>query len=315
MGHVWRIPDTIKVTTATLSARLSNPLRRRIRSCFVACGGVRDAVRALVGRNSDAGREQLQKESYKRPNDCEGAVSNFDVPDTAVNVSRVDAVDGDVSVLFRVHEAGVQFGEPALEVELIVVVQLDALASVAVEIGQIVYAEVGHARSGADDSGSFSHSQRRQQAEGEQHMRNEVDLMNKLEAVFGSQILQQTTRIVSHAGIVAEDIQGTASVEPALGKGLDGLEFAHVDFPPFDLALLVPSGFGGRSAVFRNFRRVFLLGTDARSQDQVGAAFGEEQRRLLANATVGAGNDDPFAAEVFDGHILFSESLAVGALQ
>lgn len=155
MRHVSRFPNTVEIAASTLATSLSDALNLRIRAGVWAGGRVYDAVRALLGVDRQKASKELQDVAQNHADPAKEALASFEGPDATVDVTGVHTVDGDVLVLLRLHKAGVQLREPALEVKFVVVVHLNALAAFAVEIVQIVHAKVCHARSRADDSGSF----------------------------------------------------------------------------------------------------------------------------------------------------------------
>lgn len=267
----------------------------------------------MLGIDGEEGGEHLEKEARNGAKDGQGALANVKGPDARVDVARVHAVDGDVPVLFRPHQALVQLREPDLEVELVVVVEADALAALAVEISQVILAEVRHARGGAHDARRIGAGERRQQAHGEERVRGKVDLVHELEAVLGLEQPAQTARVGAHAGVVAQDVERTARVKPARRDGLDRAQLAHVNLPPLNDALFVAGRVGEAPALLDDGGRVLLVGADARGEHHVGAAAGEEVDGLLTDAVVAAGDEDPFAGQVLDGDVCLGEFLVVNA--
>ncbi|KAH8710631.1 hypothetical protein HC256_007466 [Beauveria bassiana] len=314
MRHIPRLPDAVKVAPAALAALFPDALRTRIRPAVDARGRVDDAVRALLGANGKQVRKELQHKTNNDADPAEEAVAALEGPDAAVDVARVHAVDGDVAVLFRLQQPRVHLGQPALKVELVVIIHLHALAARAVEVVEVVDANVRHARGGADDARRLGARQRRQQPQRQQHVRQEIDLVHELEAVLAARVLGEAARVGAHAGIVAENVERAARVQPAPRKRVDALQPAHVNLPPLDAALVVAGRPRDRLAVVRDRTRVLLGRADAAGKHQVGAALGKVQRRLLADAAVGARDDDPAAAQVLGRNVLLGERLAGGAL-
>lgn len=122
--------------------------------------------------------------------------------------------------------------------------------------------------------------------------------MNDLEAVSRPEHLLPT-RTRAHACIITEYIQRSTSIQPPLSKSLNTSNTPTVELPPLDRRSLMSrrsrldQAFYHHVLGMRLSRRWVSTG-----KDEVGAPFGELQRRFSSYAIVAPRYDDPFAGEI-----------------
>lgn len=211
MRHRFLFPNPAEVPSSPLSTVQANTLHLRIRTRRQTRSGMQQTQTTLLRGDSQKVTHRLQ---HGRDDRREERIA-VHIPDATVHVARVHAVDGDVLVLWVQEESALQFREPDLEVELVVLVELDAFtdegALASVEIAQVEFAQVVEAGCCTDDAGRWRFCERGEEAQRDQDVREEVDLVDDFETVFGLE------DVVAAGGgadscVVAEDVQCSACV-------------------------------------------------------------------------------------------------------
>jgi len=132
--HGDLFPDSVEVASTTLATAGTDALDGRVGTGVQAGRGVLNAVAALLSGDTDEAGEPAEEGLDEDLDESEGPLADLEVPDTGVDEARVDTVDGDVLELLVAEQALVHLGNPDLEVELVVGVELDELASAAVPV-------------------------------------------------------------------------------------------------------------------------------------------------------------------------------------
>lgn len=160
MRHTFFLPDSVEIPT-TISCR-SSPLHRPRRrgTRFRSGRNVYQSHTSLLRINTEESREH-RKEPDKEPSKPK---LTLNLPDTCRDEARVEAVYSNVLVLLMLQESALQFVEPYLEVQLVVLIILHALRACStrdpVEVGNIEVAQVVEARCRADHPRLLGFSQR-----------------------------------------------------------------------------------------------------------------------------------------------------------
>ncbi len=122
-------------------------------------------------------------------------------------------MDDDVCVFRVASEMALEFCEPGLEVELVV-----RIRSVSTSVGvlEIEGPKVLHIGCGAEDTWGCGFGKSGEKGECHDDVGEEVYLVDEFKPIFGDDYFVDDA---GDAGVVAEDVEGPASLEPSFGKG------------------------------------------------------------------------------------------------
>lgn len=121
--------------------------------------------------------------------------------------------------------------------------------------------------------------------------------MNKVESIVRYNL---AGRCRADPGVIAQDIELSASIQPAFRKRSHTSQTTHIDFPPFDLGVELSRCFGGCFAFVDNGCGGWLTWwwVWSTSQDDVCAPGCESKSGFTTDTTVAASDDNPFSNEI-----------------
>lgn len=144
MRHRFLLPYPIKIPPSSLPSRIFPSLSFWIRSTFSRSSNINNRHATLLSIDPKQSRDE---DEYIAENEIKPR-RLLNLPNAARDITGMKPVDSDVFVFIVLEESVLEFCQPDLEIELVVLVVLDAawtsvcgLLAVAVEVGDVVVAE------------------------------------------------------------------------------------------------------------------------------------------------------------------------------